>query len=97
ARIITGVAQIMINVIDYRLSLGDAMSAPRFHAQDYPQTLELEPDGYDSTVVRQLDALGQQPLSTKRGGFAWVQSILRVGNSWQGVSEPRGRGLAAGY
>ena len=97
ARIITGVTQIMINVIDYRLSLGDAMSAPRFHAQDYPLTLELEAGGYDSAIVSQLDALGQQPKYPRRPDFSWVQSILRVGNTWQGVSEPRGTGLAAGY
>ena len=97
ARIITAVTQVIINTIDYRMALGDAMSAPRFHSQDYPGVLELEAGGYDSAVVRALDALGQKPVFPERPDFAWLQSIQRVGSTWQGVSEPRGNGLAAGY
>src|SRR5262249_20279051 len=96
-RIITGVTQIMLNVIDYQMPLGQAESAPRFHTQAYPGILELESGGFDSTLVRALTDAGQRPAFPKSQDFAWVQSILRVGSSWQGVSEPRGNGLAAGY
>jgi len=99
ARIITGVAQVMMNVIDFQMPLGEAESAPRFHAQDFPDSLELEAGGYDSALVRALAARGEKPKSTRAWsyGFAWVQSIQRVGRTWQGVSEPRGHGLAEGY
>ena len=99
ARIITGVQQVMNNVVDFGMSLGDAESAPRFHAQDFPDSLLLERGGYDEALLRALAGRGEHP---KQAGpweydFAWVQSILRSGNAWDGVSEPRGHGLAAGY
>ena len=98
-RIITAVAQILFNVIDYRLPLGEAMSAPRFHAQDYPDTLLVEQGGYSDSLVRSLAALGQHTAQTPAWEyeFGWVQSILRSGGKWHGVSEPRGHGRARGY
>ncbi len=101
ARIITGVTQMLINVLDFGLSLGAAEVAPRFHAQDYPDSLLLERGGYPDDLVRALADHGQHPtFSTSPydyDDFAFVQSILRVGGRWQGVSEPRGHGLALGY
>ena len=99
ARIITGVTQLILNVIDYGLPLGEAMGAPRFHAQDYPDSLLLEPGGYGDPLVRALAGLGHHPTwsATDRYDFAVVQSILRVNGRWQGVSEPRLHGLARGY
>ena len=101
ARIITGVTQVMINVLDFGLSLGDAAFAPRFHAQDYPDSLLLERGGYDSTLVRALAARGQHPTFDlgpyEFDDFSWTQSIVRTGGRWQGVAEPRSHGLALGY
>jgi gamma-glutamyltranspeptidase/glutathione hydrolase len=101
ARIITGVTQIMINVLDYGFPLGTAEVAPRFHAQDYPDSLELERGGYGDAVVRALTVHGQHPTFNTNpyedDEFSWVQSILRVGRTWQGVAEPRSVGLALGY
>lgn len=99
ARIITGVAQTIINVVDYGMPLGDAASAPRFHAQDFPDSLLLERGGYDSTLVSALAARGEKPkfIRAWTGDLSWVQSIMRAGHAWQGVSEPRGNGLAEGY
>lgn len=99
ARIITGVTQVLLNVIDFGMSLGEAMAAPRFHAQDFPDSLLLEPGGYRDTVVRALAGLGHHPTlsATDRYDFSVVQSILRANGRWQGVSEPRLHGLARGY
>jgi len=101
ARIITGVTQVMINVLDFGLSLGDAEFAPRFHAQDYPDSLLLERGGYDSTLVRALAARREHPTfdvgAYEFDDFSYVQSVLRLGGKWQGVAEPRSHGLALGY
>ncbi len=101
ARIITGVAQILINVLDYHLPLGLAMAAPRFHMQDFPDSLELERDGYSDTLVKALATRGNHAFfsvgAASNYDFAFAQSILRVGAMWQGVSEPRAHGLALGF
>jgi gamma-glutamyltranspeptidase/glutathione hydrolase len=100
ARIITGVAQVMFNVIDFGLDLTLAEAAPRFHTQDFPDSLLLERGGYDAKLIGALAALGDKPtiaLPRFPDDFAWVQSILRVKGKWQGQREPRGFGLALGY
>jgi gamma-glutamyltranspeptidase/glutathione hydrolase len=101
ARIITGVAQVIFNVIDFGLDLSTAEVAPRFHAQDFPDSLLLERGGYGDELIRALAALGEKPKFSNHpwhdDHFAWVQSILRVGGKWQGQREPRGFGLAQGY
>jgi len=99
ARIITAVAQIISNVVDFRMPIGEAMAAPRFHAQDYPDSLLMSDVGYSDDVLRALGERGYHvELVPDRGWqLAWAQSILRSGGRWEGVSEPRGSGFAAGY
>ena len=98
ARIITAVAQIVSNVVDYGMPIGEALLAPRFHAQDYPDTLELSATGYPDSTVRALRARGH-PVSrpTDPWAFGWAQAILRSGGRWHGATEPLGNGRAAGY
>ncbi|MEO7086797.1 MAG: gamma-glutamyltransferase [Gemmatimonadaceae bacterium] len=101
ARIITGVAQTIFNVLDFKLDLGAAEVAPRFHAQDFPDSLLLEQGGYSDALIRALGARGDKPKINvspwESDDFAWVQSILRVNGKLQGQREPRGFGLAFGY
>lgn len=99
ARIITAVLQIMSNVVDFQMSIGDALAAPRFHAQDFPDRLEMSHSGYPDSVLRALSARGHHVQQMPDGGwtFGWAQGILRTGGRWAGATEPRGHGLAAGY
>lgn len=98
ARIITAVAQVVSNVVDFRMPLDEAMKAPRFHAQDYPDRIDLTVPGIADSVVKALEARGHT-IRTRTGGmgFGWAQAIMRAGGRWHGVSEPAGHGLAAGY
>lgn len=104
ARIITAVAQVLSNVVDFGMPIGEALTAPRFHAQDYPDTLELSmlsaPGiGYPDSIVGALRARGHHVLLVPDDGwaFGWAQAILRSGGRWHGATEPRGHGFAAGY
>ena len=45
SRIITAVAQAIVNVIDHRMSLADAVGAPRSHNQALPDMLFYEQTG----------------------------------------------------
>ena len=94
-RIITTTAQVILNVIDHRMSLADAMSAPRIHHQALPDSIRFEPGGLDSRVMRKLEAMGHalyQPSSSGR-----VVSIMRVKGGWEGMDDPRATGAAVGY
>ncbi|MBL8980900.1 MAG: gamma-glutamyltransferase [Gemmatimonadetes bacterium] len=100
ARIITAVAQVLSDALDFQLPLGTSMTAPRFHAQDFPDSLLVEDGGYSDAQLAALAAAGHHPSRTAPWGydFGWAQTIRRRagGRGWEGVSEPRGNGLAAG-
>ncbi|MFL5582592.1 MAG: gamma-glutamyltransferase, partial [Gemmatimonadaceae bacterium] len=93
--IITGTSQVILNVIDYRMSLADAMRAPRLHHQALPDTLRFERGGLAPAVMDSLRAMGH--ALGERGSMVNVNAIMRVTNGWEGVSEPRSTGGAVGY
>ena len=95
-RIISATSQVILNVIDHRMSIADAMNAPRLHHQSLPDSIQLEPGGFDSAVVARLRAMGHSVY--EQGGVASAASIMRVKGGYQGVSDRRSRGGGvAGY
>ena len=58
-RIITAVLQVLLNVIDFRMNIQDAVDAPRFHHQWKPDKLYLEP-GISPDTVALLEGMGHQ-------------------------------------
>jgi len=93
-RIITAVVQAIVNVIDHRMSLADAVGAPRIHHQALPDVLEYEKGGVPQAVV---DALAGMGYATKPGGTGSLTAIRRTSSGWEGLFDPRKHGLAAGY
>jgi gamma-glutamyltranspeptidase / glutathione hydrolase len=94
-RIITSTTQVIMNVLDYRMSLADAMSAPRLHHQALPDSLRVEERGLAPAVNDSLKAMGYQ---TYVGGTVGrVNVLMRVRGGYEGVPDPRGSGAAAGY
>lgn len=94
--IITATTEVILNVIEHHMDLADAMRAPRVHHQSLPDTLRYEAKGMSEATIDSLRAMGHA-LAQNRGGLANVNSILRVGNAWRGVNEPRSVGGAVGY
>lgn len=97
AYIITAVAHQIVSLIDYRRTLADAMAAPQFHHQDVPDSLVVENTAWGDSAAAFMKPLGHAVKRSPWGFLANVQSIHREKGKWSGVSEPRGRGLAAGY
>ncbi len=96
-RIITSTAQVILNVIENRMSLADAMSAPRIHHQALPDTIRYEAGGIGTTTVDRLRAMGYQLTAAASIG-ASVVAIRRVRGGWEGMDDPRGfGGGAVGY
>ena len=94
-RIITSTSQVILNVIDYRMTLADAMSAPRLHHQALPDSLAIERDGVPPAVADSLRAMGYG-VSTSRG-IGLVNAVMRVRGGYEGVSDPRSSGRPVGY
>lgn len=97
-RIITAVVQAIVNAIDYRMSLADAVGAPRIHDQALPDVLEYEKGGVPADVVRALEAKGWK---TRPAGTGSLTAIKRAtagsAQRWEGLFDPRKHGLAEGY
>jgi gamma-glutamyltranspeptidase/glutathione hydrolase len=94
-RIITMVYHVLSNVIDHRMTLPDAVVAPRMHHQGLPDTLRVEADGFLPASLDSLRARGHGVAA--RGHWGDVEAIIRTPTGWQGVSDPRGGGGGAGY
>jgi gamma-glutamyltranspeptidase / glutathione hydrolase len=94
-RIISATSQIILNVIDHRMSLADAMSAPRMHHQALPDSIRLERGGFEPAVVARLRAMGHQVYELS--GIAAAASIMRVKGGYEGMDDPRSHGGAVGF
>ncbi|HEU4953586.1 MAG TPA: gamma-glutamyltransferase [Gemmatimonadales bacterium] len=95
-RIITMVYHVISNVIDHRMPLPAAVSAPRLHHQALPDRIEIEPDGFPPATLDSLRALGHA-IADDDGYWGDVEAIMRTSDGWQGVSDPRRGGGGAGY
>jgi gamma-glutamyltranspeptidase/glutathione hydrolase len=93
-RIITGVTQAILNVIDFGMNMQQAIDAPRFHHQWQPDQLQMEA-GFSPDTQALLRAKGHTIAPI--GNVAVVESILVDGGWLQGASDGRGHGKAAGY
>lgn len=93
--IITGTSEVILNVLVHRMSLMDAMRAPRVHHQALPDSLTYEIGGIAPAVLDSLKAMGHamRPLRA----LVNVNGIMRVNGGWEGVPEPRRSGGARGY
>jgi gamma-glutamyltranspeptidase/glutathione hydrolase len=94
--IITTVAQVISNVIDQRMSLTDAVAAPRIHHQHLPDVIRYEHGGLDRATVKRLETMGYA-LRELHGYSGEIAAIVRGPRGWVGVADPRMEGLAAGY
>lgn len=93
--IITTVLQVVLNVIDHRLSIAEAVAAPRIHHQWTPDEARAE-RGFSPDTLRLLRARGHNVVL----GAAWgsANSIQATAEGLAGAADPRQRGtLAAGY
>lgn len=95
-RIVTAVLQAILNVIDFRMNIQDAVDAPRFHHQWMPDKLYLE-QGISPATVARLRALGHDVEYSPGVVLARVEAILIDGGWLYGAADSRWIGKAAGY
>lgn len=92
-KIITCVAQTILNYLEYGMSLYDSVSLVRTHYQVSPDYILMEEKGLPTETVKGLKKIGHK-LSEGQIGCR-VQAISYK-NGLSGVSDPRGSGLAEG-
>jgi gamma-glutamyltranspeptidase / glutathione hydrolase len=95
SRIISAVLQVIVNVLDYRMDVADAVAAPRLHHQWMPDVVRIE-RGFSDETLAALKAKGHQILEPL--GQTSTNSILVTANGLLGAPDPRTRGAeAAGH
>ena len=95
--IITTVAQIISNVIDYNMPLKDAVESPRTHHQWLPDNIYLENKMFNSDVTNKLIDLGHEIDYKRSIGEANCIMYDKINKTLLGVSDSRRNGSAIGY
>lgn len=94
SRIITGVTQVLLNVLDFGMTVQQAVDQPRFHHQWKPDKLYLE-RGFSPDTKALLEKRGH--TIEEISSVASVEAIL-VSDGWlQGALNGRSAGKVAGY
>jgi gamma-glutamyltranspeptidase / glutathione hydrolase len=96
SRIITSVYQTIVNVIDFEMTIDEAVKAGRFHHQWLPDYISYETGIFDSITVNGLKTRGHELKSS--GSMGRVDAILVEANGNRtGAGDPRGDNTACGY
>lgn len=96
SKIIGIVLNIIVNVLDFGMSLESAMRAPR--VINRAGSIEMEPDAYNLYELRrELEKRGHSVVKVDPFGNAQAIYISPESGVMTGASDPRGIGEAAGY
>ncbi len=98
SRIITTVAWMILNTVDFGMDIRSATAAPRVHCQWLPDEVVVEPDSLLSPVIRDLRSMGYT-VRTGRDASGETESILidPLNRSCLGGADPREGGKALWY
>jgi gamma-glutamyltranspeptidase/glutathione hydrolase len=78
ARIITTVLEVIVDVLDYGMSLKAAVDAPRFHNQWLPDTLAAEPGALSAAARTELSRMGYQVTALEPWGTGNAAEVIGV-------------------
>lgn len=93
-RIITCVAQTILNAVEFEMPLYESVAATRIHQQWQPDILKIEAPHFSKEVEKELREKGHEIQHSSLG--CSVQAVKKEKKGWVGVSDPRGEGLAKG-
>jgi gamma-glutamyltranspeptidase/glutathione hydrolase len=92
--IISATVEVVLNAIDFDMSATASVTAPRFHDQWTPAILTVEPEIPEATKL----VLAQYGYVVKEmASMGAVQAVKRSAGVFEGASDPRKGGEAAGW
>jgi len=101
AKIITAVLQVILNCIDFKLNIREAVEKPRIHHQWLPDSIHYEQKAVTEGVKNELVEMGytfvDEDAEFRIIGIIEGIMIDRENKIIYGASDPRGGGLAVGF
>ncbi len=92
----TTVYQLIINIIDFGMSIQDAVDAGRFHHQWLPDQISFEQGGIDSLTISKLTNMGH--TFAKRSSLGSINAIMLLPDGrLAGGADKRGNNSSCGY
>jgi gamma-glutamyltranspeptidase/glutathione hydrolase len=92
----TSVFQVMVNVLDFSMNIGQAVDAGRFHHQWLPDWISYEKDAIDSVTYKKLSGMGH--MLKERSSIGSINAIMLLpGGKKAGGADKRGNNSSCGY
>ncbi|WP_420399809.1 gamma-glutamyltransferase [Flagellimonas sp.] len=96
--IITAVAQTILNVHAFNLSMQEAVNVPRFHHQWLPDHITFEPNGFPEALINELKSKGYVIKEDRTPVIGKVDAIrVLPDGKLEGGADPRGDDTAVGF
>ena len=99
ATIITTTLQVIMNIVDHKMTIEEAVARPRFHHQWKPNMILYERFAFSPDTLKLLQSMGHEkfiPYPYGRG-IGDANSILFKNGMIHGVKDPRNEGTAVGF
>jgi gamma-glutamyltranspeptidase/glutathione hydrolase len=94
--IITQVLQIILNVLEYQMDVGAAVSVPRIHHQWLPDEVRVERWGLNALTLQELRRRGHNIRESNSWGNANAITITPEG-VLEAAADPRGQGFPSAF